>query len=60
MPRPGPRRGLNAIRLSVEGEKAIQALADAETDGNKSEMIRRLLSEALAAREAKKQRTRGR
>jgi hypothetical protein len=53
MPRPGPRRGLKAIRVSDEGDQAIQDLADVEAGGNWSEMARRLLSEALAARAAK-------
>lgn len=56
MPRPGPQRGLVGVKMSDEGERAIQELADAEAGGNKSEMIRRLLSEALAARAARAQR----
>jgi len=49
MPRPGPRRPIVAVRLSEQGIAAVDKLA--ETEGvNRSEMIRRLLSEAVAAR----------
>lgn len=56
MPRTGPRRPTVTIRLSAEGIAAIDRLALAEgltiRDGepNRSEMIRRLLSEAVTAR----------
>lgn len=55
MPRPGPRRKAYAIRLSDNGVAAIQELADKETGGNLSEMARKLLAEAIAARQAKEQ-----
>lgn len=51
MPRPGPRRPLVGVRLSDEGRKYIEQLAAVETDGNLSEMIRKLLAEAVAARQ---------
>lgn len=54
MPRPGPRRPLVGVRLSDEDRKHIEQLAGQEADGNLSEMIRRLLSEAVAARQARK------
>jgi metal-responsive CopG/Arc/MetJ family transcriptional regulator len=51
MPRPGPRRPQVAIRLSEEKIAEIDAFAEAEK-ANRSEIIRRLVDEALAAREA--------
>lgn len=51
-PRPGPRRPIVGIRISDAGIQAIDALAKAE-NVNRSEMIRRLLSEALTARQRK-------
>ena len=54
MPRPGPRRPLVGIKISEEGRQHIQQLADVETSGNLSEMIRKLLAEAVAARQAAK------
>jgi hypothetical protein len=54
MPRPGPRRPLIGVKISDEGRQHLQRLADVETDGNLSEMIRKLLSEAVAARQARK------
>jgi hypothetical protein len=51
MPRPGPRREPVPLRLSPAGRQAVQELADKETDGNLSEMIRKLLAEAVAARQ---------
>jgi len=51
MPRPGPRRPLVGIKISEEGRRHIQELADVETDGNLSRMIRKLLAEAVAARQ---------
>jgi hypothetical protein len=53
MPRSGPRRQLVNIRLAPGGIEAVARLAAIETDGNMSEMIRKLLSEALATRERK-------
>jgi len=50
-PRPGPRRLYVGVRLSPAGLEAIEKLAAAETDGNLSEMIRKLLAEAVAARQ---------
>lgn len=50
MPRPGPRREYIGVRLSPEGVAAVRLLADRETGGNLSEMLRKLLSEALAWR----------
>lgn len=50
MPRPGPARAFVGVRLSSEGLAQVQALAAKETEGNTSMMIRKLLSEALAAR----------
>ncbi|MGH3942493.1 MAG: hypothetical protein ACRDTG_28495 [Pseudonocardiaceae bacterium] len=51
MPRPGPRRQAIAIRLSAEGLAVVKDLAERETGGNLSEMCRKLLSEAVAARQ---------
>jgi hypothetical protein len=50
MPRPGPRRAGIGLRLDGPGRTVIQALADIETNGNISEMIRTLINEAVAAR----------
>jgi hypothetical protein len=52
MPRPGPRRPLVGVRLSDEGRAYIERMAERETDGNLSEMIRKLLGEAVTARRA--------
>lgn len=49
MPRPGPRRTMVGVKLSEEGIAYIDELAAAEKV-NRSEMIRRLLAEAVAAR----------
>jgi hypothetical protein len=38
------------VRLAPTGRAAIQELADREAGGNLSEMVRRLLSEAVTAR----------
>lgn len=46
-----PRRTFTGVRLSETGRDAIQYYADRETGGNVSEMIRRLLAEALTARQ---------
>lgn len=62
MPRPGPRRPYVALRLSQQGLDLIDEWAKAETatetkpEGNRSEMIRKLLGEAIAARQKKAQR----
>lgn len=41
------------VRLSSEGIEHVRRLAEEETEGNVSQMIRKLLGEALAARVAK-------
>lgn len=46
MPRPGPRRPLIALRLGTDGLAHIHQRAVNETDGNQSEMIRRMLAYA--------------
>jgi hypothetical protein len=51
MPRPGPRRPLVGVRLNAEGLAYIDLLAEQETDGNRSEMVRILLGEAVTARQ---------
>lgn len=51
MPRPGPRREYIGVRLSPEGVAAVRLLAERETGGNLSEMLRKLLSEALTQRQ---------
>lgn len=50
-PRPGPRRQYVGVRLSPAGLEAVEKLAETETEGNVSEMIRKLLSEAITARQ---------
>ena len=50
MPRAGPKREFVGVKLSPAGLAAIRDLAAKETVGNLSEMIRLLLSEAVAAR----------
>jgi hypothetical protein len=40
-----------SVRLSPSGLTRVRELADRETEGNLSQMIRKLLSEALAARD---------
>jgi hypothetical protein len=53
MPRPGPRRIYFGARLFTPEEQAtVQQLADQETEGNMSEMVRKLVTEALARRSA--------
>ncbi len=47
-PRPGPRRPLVAIKLSQSGIEHIDQRAEVEADGNRSEMIRRMLAYAAA------------
>lgn len=44
-----------AVRISQEGLARLRELADLETEGNVSQMIRKLLGEALAARDRKAQ-----
>lgn len=39
-----------ALRVTPEAHAFVQALADVECEGNFSEMMRRLLKEAIAAR----------
>lgn len=41
------------VRLSREGLAKVRELAAAETEGNVSQMVRKLLAEAIAARERK-------
>lgn len=38
------------VRLSADGMRRVRELAAAETEGNTSQMIRKLLAEALLAR----------
>jgi len=49
-PRPGPRRPIIGIRVKPDAITYIDALAQAE-GVNRSEMIRRLLAEAIGARQ---------
>lgn len=51
MPRKGPRREYIGIRLSPDGLGAVRRLAEDETAGNLSEMVRKLLAEAIQARQ---------
>lgn len=46
-----PPREYVPVRLSAAGLARVRELASAETEGNVSQMIRKLLAEALAARE---------
>lgn len=41
------------VRLSPEGLAKVRELAAAETEGNVSQMVRKLLAEALAQRDRK-------
>lgn len=54
--KPKPARQHTAIRLSPEALERVEQLADDETEGNVSAMLRKLLSEALRAREGKAKR----
>lgn len=54
MPRPGPRRRAVPLRLSEEEERPVRQVADNETGGNLSDAIRRLLAEAIAARQGRR------
>lgn len=47
------RRDHVTVRLSPDGLAKVRELADGETEGNISQMIRKLLREALAERERK-------
>jgi metal-responsive CopG/Arc/MetJ family transcriptional regulator len=49
MPRPGPRRPLVALRLGEEDLAEVDKLA-AQSGVNRSEMIRRLIAEAITVR----------
>ncbi|MEU0467291.1 hypothetical protein ABZ215_25090 [Amycolatopsis sp. NPDC006131] len=49
------RRPLNML-ISWEAHRLIAELAKQETNGNVSEMARKLMSEAIAARRAKEKR----
>lgn len=44
------------VRLSDSGRQTVRELAEVETEGNESAMVRRLLSEALSARKARSER----
>jgi hypothetical protein len=50
MPRPGPRRPYVGVRPDLDQLEEIDRLAAKETAGNRSEMLRKLLGEALAGR----------
>lgn len=47
MPRPGPRRPNTAVRISADGVRRVDELAE-QAGVNRSEMIRRLLAAAAA------------
>jgi hypothetical protein len=49
-----PRREYVPVRLSVSGLDRIREMAAQETEGNVSQMIRKLLAEAIQHRDAKK------
>jgi hypothetical protein len=51
MPGDGDRRAHTAVRLSPDGLARVRELAAEETEGNVSAMLRKLLSEALVARD---------
>jgi hypothetical protein len=46
MPRPGPKRPLINVRLSEAGVALLRQRAEIETDGNVSELMRRMLKYA--------------
>lgn len=52
MPRPGPRRAIVGVRMKSEAIEYVDALAEVE-GVNRSEMVRILLAEAIAARQRK-------
>lgn len=56
MPRPGPRRIPITVKLKPDAYNIVLDMADVETEGNKSEMARILMAEAVAARQAKEKR----
>ena len=43
-----------AVRLTDSGLDRVRGLAEAETEGNVSQMIRKLLAEAIAVRDKAK------
>lgn len=47
------QREVITMRLTDNGIEQLQDLADDETNGNRSEMIRKLIREALASRRQK-------
>lgn len=49
-----PKRDHTAIRLNPEALAQVKALADEETEGNVSAMLRKLLNDALRAREGRR------
>lgn len=57
MPEGRKPREYVAVRLSPEGLAKVRELAEQETEGNASQMIRKLLGEALAARTNRARRT---
>ena len=52
------RREYVAVRLSPEGLTRVRGFADVETEGNVSQMIRKLLAEAIQQRDPREQRRR--
>lgn len=48
------RREYVPVRLGVDGLERVRQLADEETEGNVSQMVRKLLAEAIQHRDAKK------
>lgn len=53
MPRPGPRRENVPLKLRPLAIVKVTAMAEKETKGNVSEMLRKLIAEAMAARVGK-------
>lgn len=49
-----PNREPITVRLNPDGVAAVRAMAEQETDGNMSLMIRLLLTEAIQARTSKR------
>jgi len=41
------------VRLAVDGLSRIRAMAEQETEGNVSQMVRKLLAEAIQHRDAR-------
>ncbi len=57
MPKPrAPRRHHTAVRLAPEALERVELMAEDETEGNVSAMLRKLLKEALAARDTRAKR----